>query len=414
NALGVKTGDVIRLKANGRELEIAAYVLPGQAAGSIALPLGYGRAAAGRVGEGVGFNTYALRTTEAMHAAAASVEKTNKTYKLATAQNHHAIDRLGFEERRQRAEHLIREIPLPVYQQNPHAAQEGGHAPIPLQLWEQPVEYDNNRWGMAVDLSSCIGCNACVVACQAENNIPIVGKEEVLVGREMHWIRIDRYFSGEPDEPSPQVAYQPMTCHHCENAPCESVCPVSATVHDTEGLNTMVYNRCIGTRYCSNNCPYKVRRFNYFDYHSKGPKGGRVPWLGMPDTQQVEEIDRIRRLGFNPDVTVRMRGVMEKCTFCVQRIQAAKIEARLENRPVRDGEITPACAQTCPTQTIVFGDLSDPNSRVRQIQESNRAYFILEELNVRPRLKYLARLTNPNVELTTLEAGPAAESHDEA
>lgn len=391
---GITTGDVIRLKVNGRELEIAAYVLPGQAVGSIALPLGYGRSTAGRVAEGVGFNTYALRTSTAMHAAPATLEKTGRQYKLATAQDHHAIDRIGYEERQKRAEDLIREIPLPVYQQNPNVLQESGHKANLLQLWEHPVEYDKNRWGMAVDLTRCIGCNACVVACQAENNIPIVGKEEVLVGREMHWIRVDRYFSGDPEAPDPEVAYQPMTCHHCENAPCESVCPVSATVHDTEGLNTMVYNRCIGTRYCSNNCPYKVRRFNYFDYHSKGAKGGRLPWLGMPDTQQVESIDRVRQLGFNPDVTVRMRGVMEKCTFCVQRIQQTKIQARNENRPIRDGEIVPACAQTCPTETIVFGDLEDPNSKVRRQQESNRSYFILEELNVRPRLKYLAKLTN--------------------
>ncbi len=393
--LGIKTNDLVTLKVNGRELEIAAYVLPGQAAGSIALPLGYGRSSAGRVGNDVGFNTYTLRTTQGVYAATgATVAKTGKTYKLACAQDHHAIDRIGFEERKHRAADLIREIPLPIYQQNPKAVAEMVEKPQLLQLWEQPLPFDQHRWGMTIDLSSCIGCNACVVACQAENNIPIVGKEEVLVGREMHWIRIDRYFGGEPDDPNPSVAYQPMTCHHCENAPCESVCPVSATVHDTEGLNTMVYNRCIGTRYCSNNCPYKVRRFNYFDYHSKGPKGARLPWLGMPDTQQVEEIDLIRRMGFNPDVTVRMRGVMEKCTYCVQRIKAGTGRATNENRPLADGEITPACAQTCPTQTIVFGDLNDPNSRVRKMQEHNRSYFILEELNVRPRTKYLARLKN--------------------
>ena len=254
---------------------------------------------------------------------------------------------------------------------------------------------------MAIDLTSCIGCSACVVACQAENNIPIVGKYEVSVGREMHWIRVDRYFSGQPTDPSPGVAYQPMTCHHCENAPCESVCPVAATVHDAEGLNTMVYNRCVGTRYCSNNCPYKVRRFNYFDYHSKGPNGSRTPWLGMPDTQQRQSVDMIRRMGFNPDVTVRMRGVMEKCTYCVQRIGRVKIQANNEKRPVADGEIVPACAQTCPTQTIVFGDLNDPKSKVRKLQEQNRSYAILDELNVRPRTKYLARVTNPNNECTS-------------
>jgi molybdopterin-containing oxidoreductase family iron-sulfur binding subunit len=410
NARGIKNGDIIRLKANGRELEIAAYVLPGQAQSSIAVPLGYGRSVAGRVGEGVGFNAYALRTSDGMYTTVVGIDKTARTYKLATAQDHHAIDRVGYEERQKRVPHLVREIPLPVFQQNPEAVQEGGHKANLLQLWEHPLDYEDHRWGMAVDLTSCIGCNACVVACQAENNIPIVGKEEVLVGREMHWIRIDRYFSGDPEAANPPVAYQPMTCHHCENAPCESVCPVSATVHDTEGLNAMIYNRCIGTRYCSNNCPYKVRRFNYFDYHSKGPAGARLPWLGMPDSQQVKEVDTVRRLGFNPEVTVRMRGVMEKCTFCVQRIQLTKIQANNEGRPIRDGEITPACAQTCPTQTIVFGDLNDANSRVRKLQESNRSYFILEELNVRPRLKYLAKLTNPREDLA--EAPAEDERHE--
>jgi molybdopterin-containing oxidoreductase family iron-sulfur binding subunit len=398
--LGIKTNDVIAISANGRQIEIAAYVMPGQAQGSIALPLGYGRSAAGRVGDGVGFNTYTLRTTQAMSTiASAAVSKTAKFYKLACAQDHHGIDRIGYEERKHRAAELIREVSLPVYRQNPHAVAEMGPKANGSQLWEPPLPFNQHRWGMTVDLTSCIGCNACVVACQAENNIPIVGKQEVNVGREMHWIRIDRYFSGEPTDPAPRVAYQPMACHHCENAPCESVCPVTATVHDTEGLNTMVYNRCIGARYCSNNCPYKVRRFNYFDYHSKGPKDSRRPWLGMPDTQQVQEIDLVRRMGFNPDVTVRMRGVMEKCTYCVQRIQQAKIRANNEKRPLADGEITPACAQTCPTQTIVFGDLNDPNSRVRKLQEDNRSYFILEELNLRARTKYLARITNTNDEV---------------
>lgn len=397
--LGIKTGDMVRLIAGERELQIAAYVLPGQAPGSIGLPLGYGRTVAGRVGENVGFNTYSLRTRTSLHSTVVTVEKLDRQYKLAGTQDHHAIDRVGFEERRQRAANLIREVPLSVYQENPKAVQELGHKPHLLQLWEHPLEYDKHRWGMAVDLNRCIGCSACVIACQAENNIPIVGKEEVAIGREMHWIRIDRYFSGSPDEPNPQVAYQPMTCHHCDNAPCENVCPVAATVQDSEGLNMMVYNRCIGTRYCSNNCPYKVRRFNYFDYHSKGHDGPRRPWLGMPDTELPNEVDMIRRLGFNPEVTVRMRGVMEKCTFCVQRIQSAKIQARREGRPVRDGEIVPACAATCPTQAVIFGDLNDPNSEVRRLQEHGRSYFILEELNVRPRLKYLAKLTNPNPDL---------------
>ncbi len=212
----------------------------------------------------------------------------------------------------------------------------------------------------------------------------------------MHWLRIDRYFKGEPaGETPPQVVHQPMMCVHCENAPCEQVCPVAATVHDTEGLNTMVYNRCIGTRYCSNNCPYKVRRFNYFDYHSKDARGAAKPWLGMPDAQQPNVVDQIKRMVYNPDVTVRMRGVMEKCNYCTQRITAAKIERRNRGEQVEDGDVMTACQQACPTQAIVFGNLNDENSRVRKLQASHRAYGVLEELNVRPRTKYLARIRNP-------------------
>jgi MoCo/4Fe-4S cofactor protein with predicted Tat translocation signal len=404
-SLGVKTDDVVTLALGNRQMDIAVYVMPGQTPGSIAVPLGYGRTAAGNIGNGVGFNAYSMRTSGAMHVAVGvGIRPTGKTYPLASTQDHHAIDTVGFEARRQRVGDLVREATLEEYRKNPQFAHKPEHPLRPLQLWADPVSYDAHKWGMAIDLTACIGCNACTVACQAENNIPIVGKDQVARGREMNWIRVDRYFTG--DEAAPQVVHQPLTCHHCENAPCEEVCPATATVHDTEGLNTMVYNRCVGTRYCSNNCPYKVRRFNYFDYHSKNPRESAQPWLGIPDTQQKHQIDPIKQMVFNPDVTVRMRGVMEKCTFCVQRIQAAKITAKNENRPLRDGEITPACAQTCPTQAIAFGDLNDPNSRVRKLHEHNRAYGILVELNVRPRTQYLAKLKNP------ADGGPSASENN--
>jgi molybdopterin-containing oxidoreductase family iron-sulfur binding subunit len=307
-------------------------------------------------------------------------------------QDLHAIDPVGHAGQQERLPELIREATFAEYQQKPDFVEHVVHHPPLLNLWQDPVKYDGHRWGMSIDLNRCIGCSACVTACQAENNIPVVGKANVERGREMHWIRIDRYFRGTLEEAD--TVFQPVTCHQCENAPCESVCPVGATMHSREGLNDMVYNRCIGTRYCSNNCPYKVRRFNYFNYNLDTI--GTTPYADILD----EGKDKwVKGMAFNPEVTVRSRGVMEKCTFCVQRIQNVKIHAKNARRPIKDGEIKTACQQSCPTEAIVFGDLNDQTSEVRKRQNIPRSYAMLEELNTRPRLEYLARIRNPNPEL---------------
>ncbi|HPF36335.1 MAG TPA: TAT-variant-translocated molybdopterin oxidoreductase [Candidatus Krumholzibacteria bacterium] len=382
-ALGVKHGDVVSLAYDGRTLEMAAYILPGHASHSVTVSLGHGRTAAGQVGEGTGFPTYALRSAKALDFSdGLTVSKTGRTYLLACTQDHFAIDQKGKEEREKRSHTLIIEGTAQEYHEHPDFVEHRRHIPPLVSLWEERG-YDGYAWGMTVDLNSCTGCNACVVACQAENNIPVVGKDQVSRGREMHWIRLDRYFQGEPDEA--KVAQQPVACVHCEMAPCEQVCPVGATMHSEEGLNVMAYNRCVGTRYCANNCPYKVRRFNFYNYNKD-----------IPETQ---------RMVYNPEVTIRARGVMEKCTYCVQRIEHAKIQAKNENRPVRDGEITTACQQTCPTQAIVFGDLNDPNSRVAKETANQRSYHLLAELNVKPRTSYQARLRNPNPDLAESSDG---------
>jgi molybdopterin-containing oxidoreductase family iron-sulfur binding subunit len=393
--LGVEHGTLIDLRRRGECVRLPAFLLPGQAENSIGLTLGYGRRSAGRVGGSddleaapVGVDVNPLRDSPSEFIiAGVQITPTGIPYELATTQNHHAVDPLAWDEVGQRVGDLVREGTLTEYQRHPDFASHQGHHPPNESLWQEP-SYDDRAWGMAIDLNKCIGCNACVVACQAENNVPIVGKEQVLKGREMHWIRVDRYFSGDVEEPS--VSHQPVACHHCENAPCEQVCPVAATVHSDEGLNDMIYNRCVGTRYCANNCPYKVRRFNFFDYNQN---------LESPGAELVQ-------LGVNPEVTVRSRGVMEKCTYCVQRIQRAKIDAASDGRPVRDGETVTACQQACPAQAIEFGDLNDRDSRVARAHADPRAYGMLAELNVKPRTKYLARIRNPHPLLTDDEGQP--------
>jgi MoCo/4Fe-4S cofactor protein with predicted Tat translocation signal len=365
--LGIKTEDVLTIAANGHSVRAPFFVLPGQAPDCITLPLGFGRRAGG-LGVDIGFDAYQLRRIDTPWLiSAATLSKTGDTRRLASVQGH---DRVAGRD-------LVHEGTLADYQKNPHFLEqkEADESLYP------GYSYPRYAWAMAIDLNSCIGCQACVVACQAENNVPIVGKDQVLAGREMHWLRIDRYYSGSAD--MPDVAFEPMPCMHCENAPCEVVCPVHATVHDHDGLNVMVYNRCVGTRFCSNNCPYKVRRFNFFAY-------------------AIEE-DRPAE-SWNPQVSVRERGVMEKCTYCIQRTRTAQIDADREDRRVRDGEIVTACQQSCPTQAIIFGDRNASDSAVARRKASPLDYVLLEELNTRPRTSYAAIIRNPN---PLIESGKA-------
>ncbi len=366
--LGVNNEEVVELDYRDRVVIAAVWILPGQPDGSVTVNLGYGRTRAGHVGTGAGFDAYQLRTSDApWFGTGLNMRKTNDTYQFAVTHTHHSME----------GRPLVMSAPLSVYLEDPGFAQTEATVSPEISLFP-PFEYDEYSWGMNIDLTSCIGCNACTVACQAENNIPVVGKEEVARGHEMHWIRIDRYYEGDVDAPD-ETHFQPVPCMHCENAPCELVCPVAATLHDDEGLNLMVYNRCVGTRYCSNNCPYKVRRFNFLQFSD---------W----NTESL-------KLGRNPDVSVRSRGVMEKCTYCVQRISQASINAEIEGRPIRDGEIQTACQQACPTKAIVFGDINDPNSRLTQLKSQPLDYTLLAELNTRPHTTYLAEVRNPNPEI---------------
>jgi MoCo/4Fe-4S cofactor protein with predicted Tat translocation signal len=372
-----ENGDVVSVQHEGRTLRVPLWIVPGHAKDSVTITVGYGRVRAGRLGNEAGFNAYTLRGSTSPWFGAASIQTDGARHALVSTQDHWAIE----------GRNIVRSANLEEFKAKPAFAKEMEH-PGPksrISLYRDG-EYKGYAWGMAIDLNTCTGCMACVIACVAENNIPVVGKEQVSRNREMHWLRIDRYFSGNLD--SPDTYFQPMPCQQCENAPCEVVCPVAATVHSDEGLNDMTYNRCVGTRYCSNNCPWKVRRFNFLLYQD---------W----NTPQF-------KLQRNPDVTVRSRGVMEKCTYCVQRINAARIQAKREDRTIRDGEILTACQSVCPTEAIVFGDINDPNSRVARLKASPRNYTMLEDLNTRPRTTYLAAVRNPN---PALPSNPTVGGH---
>ncbi|WP_303310565.1 TAT-variant-translocated molybdopterin oxidoreductase [Hymenobacter sp. BT730] len=400
-------GDVVKVTANGKSVELPVLIQPGQAAGTVSIALGYGRQLAGKVGNNVGANVFPMATVRngvVNYANNVTLEKTDAKSPIAQTQTHHTImDRKP----------VVQESTLKQYIENPKEVTEyekistpdGLEAPAKVSLW-QDYEYKNHHWGMAIDLNSCIGCGSCVIGCQAENNVAVVGKQEVINRREMHWMRIDRYYSSDAhksdfdtkgkldtyaamEDPSenPSVIFQPMLCQHCNHAPCETVCPVLATTHSSEGLNQMTYNRCVGTRYCANNCPYKVRRFNWFSYTSnekfEAVNGHMFTDLG--------------RMVLNPDVTVRARGVMEKCSFCVQRIQLGKLEAKKQKRRPQDGEVVTACAQSCPTQAIVFGDMRDADSRIGKLlrrEDGERAFHVLDAINVQPNITYLTKIRN--------------------
>ena len=363
--LGLRTGDVVELRVEDRAVEAPVMILPGQADRCVTVHLGYGRTNAGQLATNRGFNAYKLQSTaNRWLAPGLKIRKTGGTYELATTQHHFSME----------GRDIVRVANLEEFRAHPDFARPALPDQPSLLPARPPLGDASYAWGLSVDLSTCTGCNACVVACQSENNIPVVGKDQVAAGREMHWIRVDRYFEGSPDDPA--ILHQPVMCMHCEKAPCEVVCPVAATVHNDEGLNTMVYNRCVGTRYCSNNCPYKVRRFNFLEY-------------SPPEDSSFGQRQ-------NPNVTVRRRGVMEKCTYCAQRINEVRIGAELENRKIRDGEIKTACQQVCPAEAITFGNILDPDSMVSRRKREPVNYGLLAELNTQPRTSYLARIRNPH------------------
>lgn len=442
---GREVSRIAELTVDGVSVRGPIHIQPGLADWTVVVSLGYGRRNVGRVGKGTGFDVYPLVTsTDRSVRQAASIRLTSSTYNLGNTQEHWSMEGRA----------IIRENTTHTHLKNSEWAQEMGmesHSPpiygkdknMPLSqkvlknprggsAYETPAFGDpppnvriwrneenrakfipEQQWGMSIDLNTCTGCNACVVACQSENNIPIVGKDQIMRGREMHWIRLDRYYSSGDLQTSrreipadPQVSLMPVGCLHCEMAPCEQVCPVNATVHDNQGLNVMAYNRCVGTRYCANNCPYKVRRFNFFDYNRRSTDEFYKGPLGE-DLYKTEG-GTLVSMQRNPNVTVRMRGVMEKCTYCVQRIQSAKIAQRVKARDtndihIPDGVLKVACQTACPTESIVFGDVSDPKSAVSLAKDNDRDYALLGYLNTRPRTTYLARLRNPNPKMPDFE-----------
>ena len=358
----LKEGQVILLKGSKHQLKVPVHIQPGQADGVLAVALGYGRERAGKVANKVGVNAYPLakvsKSGQVVSFVSVEMESTTEKISLANTQGHHSME----------GRQIVVETTLKKYLENPGGAI---HRHKVFSLWSSH-QYPKHKWGMVIDLNSCTGCSACIIACQSENNIPTVGKDLVLQGREMHWIRVDRYYKGTPEEP--ETVHQPVVCMHCDNAPCETVCPVVATVHSDEGTNDMIYNRCVGTRYCANNCPYKVRRFNWFNYAKK--------------------VEKPLNMAMNPDVTVRSRGVMEKCTFCLHRIRSAQAKAKLESRQLKDGDVQTACQQSCPTGAIVFGDLKDKSSEVYRLFNREDSYSLLEELNTQPAVRYQVKVRN--------------------
>ena len=392
--LNIKNGQMLEISVGDKSINIPAFITPGQNQKSITLELGYGRKFNGRIGNEVGFNVYPLRSSDSpSFILNGSIKVLNETYPLASTQDHHGLeddkyaapgfDDLANKETQSRIPELVKQSTLDYYKDNPDWVQKKveQHKPDKKRSWADHSMYNPDwdyskgpQWGMSIDLTSCTSCNACSIACQSENNIPVVGKQQVMNGREMHWIRIDNYFAGDPD--NPEVSTQSVACVHCELAPCETVCPVAATTHSSDGVNQMTYNRCLGTRYCANNCPYKVRKFNFYNY--------------------TRDLPEVVQMAMNPDVSIRFRGVMEKCTYCYQRISSARITAENEGREIKDGDFQVACQQSCPADAIKFGDINDPNSEVSKAKRRNRDYALLAHLGTAPRTTYLAKIRNQN------------------